>query len=181
LNLETSAGIAKGGESGGLVVPGDPSRSLLFEKIHNGEMPPKEKGRLSEAEVKGIERWIQNGARVQSGYPVQPNAFQLTNQHDVIPISVRRCRACHGRHPHLAILELRCKSSMLIGGQSGPVIVLVEPEESLLVKGMVPMWRLNVPVASGAGDGRNGNRVAGHGRNALRRQDHRRILVRCPA
>src|SRR5205823_8477634 len=51
LDLRTPAGILAGGESGPVIVPGKPEKSLLFEKIHGGLMPPGKKDRLSEAEV----------------------------------------------------------------------------------------------------------------------------------
>jgi mono/diheme cytochrome c family protein len=132
LNLAMTAGMAKGGESGPAIVPGDLGKSLLYEKIHSGEMPPDEKDRLSDAEIELIESWIVNGAVVddESG----ETASTIPNQHDVIPIMLRRCAACHGRHQKLSDLDLRSKSAMLVGGKSGPAIVLGKPEESLLIK-----------------------------------------------
>src|SRR5262245_42162037 len=54
LNLSTAGGILKGGESGKVIEPGKPDKSLLFEKIHSGEMPPKKEPRLAEAEIERI-------------------------------------------------------------------------------------------------------------------------------
>jgi mono/diheme cytochrome c family protein len=134
LNLAIAAGIAKGGESGPAIVPGDIGMSLLYEKIHSGEMPPDEKDRLSDAEIKLVERWIVNGAVIDGNESGEMDASAIPNQHDVIPIMLRRCAACHGRHQKLADLDLRNKSAMLVGGKSGPAIVLGKPEESLLIK-----------------------------------------------
>ena len=133
LDLATSIGISKGGESGLVIAPGDTLKSLLLEKIHSGEMPPDEKDRLSEAEVKLFEHWIAQGAVIDD-----PEGFARESappsQHDVMPIMLRRCAACHGRHQQLANLDLRSKSKMLVGGKSGPAIVPGNPEESLLLK-----------------------------------------------
>ncbi len=134
LDLQTIAGIFKGGESGPAVVRGKPEESLLFERIHNGEMPPEEKDRLSDADIRQIELWILNGALTDGKEPMPTDASATPSQHDVIPIMLRRCTACHGRHQQLANLDLRSKSTMLIGGKSGPVIVPGKPEESLLIK-----------------------------------------------
>ena len=41
LDLTTQAGMLKGGESGTVIVPGEPDKSPLFEKVHSGAMPPK--------------------------------------------------------------------------------------------------------------------------------------------
>src|SRR5438067_2129640 len=38
LDLRTLAGVLKGGESGAVVVPGDPEKSLLYEKVREGMM-----------------------------------------------------------------------------------------------------------------------------------------------
>lgn len=134
LDLQTIAGLFKGGESGPAIVRGKPNESLLFEKIHNGEMPPDENDRLSGTDVDRIERWILNGAMTDGKEPMQPEASELPTQHDVIPILLRRCTACHGRHQQLANLDLRSKSAMLVGGKTGPVIVPGKPEVSLLIK-----------------------------------------------
>ncbi len=135
LNLATSEGTSKGGESGPVIVPGDPSKSLLFAKIHSAEMPPDEKDRLSHAEIKLIKRWILNGSVMIGGNDEKEVVSSaIPSQHDIVPIMLRRCAACHGRHQQLANLDLRSKSTMLIGGKSGAVIVPGKPEESLLLK-----------------------------------------------
>ena len=135
LDLSSPTGILKGGESGSVLVPGKPDESLLFKKVHTGSMPPKEKDRLPPAEVETIRNWIASGARFkdESSEPENPALAKVT-QHDVIPIMLRRCTACHGLHVRLGGLDLRTKVSMLRGGKSGPAVVSGKPEESLLVK-----------------------------------------------
>ncbi len=134
LDLQTISGIFKGGESGPAIVRGKPDESLLLERIHSGEMPPEEEDRLSEPEIKQIELWILNGALTDGTAPPQTDTPEIPSQHDVIPILLRRCTACHGRHQQLANLDLRSKSTMLIGGKSGPAIVPGQPDDSLLIK-----------------------------------------------
>ena len=41
LDLSTSSGVNKGGESGGAVQPGKPDDSVLWQRIRDDEMPPK--------------------------------------------------------------------------------------------------------------------------------------------
>jgi mono/diheme cytochrome c family protein len=130
LDLTTSAGLIKGGESGKAVVPGKPDESLLFEKVHTGAMPPKKDERLSEADVDLIRRWIAAGAVIPAA---EPKAESLT-QHDVLPILLRRCTVCHGRHRQEGGLDLRTRAAMLRGGKSGPAIVLGQPEKSRLIE-----------------------------------------------
>jgi hypothetical protein len=68
LDLRSRESILRGGKSGPAIVPGDPDNSLLLQKIHAGEMPPKR--RLVEVSVKPmpadeielVTRWIEQGA-----------------------------------------------------------------------------------------------------------------------
>src|SRR5262245_20368234 len=108
LDLSTSAGVLKGGESGPAIVAGKPEKSRPYEKVHAGEMPPGKKDRLAESEVELIRRWIADGAKVD-GEATTP----AVSQHDVIPIMLRRCTTCHGRHRQEAKLDLRTKATML--------------------------------------------------------------------
>ncbi|MDB5314155.1 MAG: putative rane protein [Gemmataceae bacterium] len=136
LNLTTIAGVLKGAESGPVVVPGKPDKSPLYEQVHSGMMPPGKKDPLSDAEVGIIRDWIAGGAkpglvdRSQADLAAGP----AVTQHDVIPIMLRRCTACHGRHRQEGGLDLRTKAAMLRGGKSGAAIVPGKPAESLLLK-----------------------------------------------
>src|SRR5262245_12396479 len=97
LDLRTAASTVRGGESGPAIVPGKPDESLLYEKTHAGEMPPEKKDRLSVAEVETIRLWIAGGARSSSTEAAGPESRPVTvTQHDVLPILMRRCTACHG-------------------------------------------------------------------------------------
>lgn len=132
LNLGDAAGLKAGGESGPVIVAGEPAKSLLFQKVESGEMPPDEKNRLSDSEIRLIEQWIISGATL----PVETEGegSQIPNQHDVIPIMLRRCTVCHGHRRQEGGLNLSSKATMLTGGKSGPAIVPGRPDESLFLK-----------------------------------------------
>ncbi|MBT4867169.1 MAG: DUF1553 domain-containing protein [Planctomycetaceae bacterium] len=133
LDLTTLDAVAKGGESGELIVGGKPDDSLLYEMIHEGLMPPEDfKKPLTKAEIETISRWIQAGAKSKNGDAL--SKADLVTQHDIIPLMNLRCTVCHGLRKQEAGLDLRSKSSMLKGGKSGPAIVLGKPEESLILK-----------------------------------------------
>jgi cytochrome c len=75
LSLATKTGIMKGGKDGAVVVPGNPEGSLLVKLIrHEGPakdpkpMPPK--GKLTDAEIGTVERWIRAGAVMSADAPV---------------------------------------------------------------------------------------------------------------
>lgn len=63
LNLDSKAGVAKGGDSGAVVVAGAPDQSLLIEAVRyqnqDLQMPPK--GRMSDAEIAILEKWVRLG------------------------------------------------------------------------------------------------------------------------
>jgi hypothetical protein len=61
LDLRTRAGMLQGGESGPALVPGSSAKSLVFEMIRKGEMPPKS-DRLPAEEVALLRAWIDGGA-----------------------------------------------------------------------------------------------------------------------
>jgi len=65
LVLETRAAVLKGGESGPVIVPGDPDASLLIKAIRQTDeklkMPPKGPP-LTAAQVADFEKWVAMGA-----------------------------------------------------------------------------------------------------------------------
>src|SRR6185369_10578830 len=60
----------KGGDDGPAVVPGKPDRSLLFTKVHSGEMPKRDK-KLSREQVVLIKQWIATGAKTARLEPAE--------------------------------------------------------------------------------------------------------------
>jgi hypothetical protein len=61
--LDSYAGVMRGGDTGPVVIPGDPNGSLLVAKIerrHRPAMPPRR--RLPAAAVRLIRAWIAAGA-----------------------------------------------------------------------------------------------------------------------
>jgi mono/diheme cytochrome c family protein len=64
LDMSTYAALMKGGKEGNPVKPGNPAKSLLIEMISGKEPEMPEKGdKLTEAQVKIIATWIQQGAK----------------------------------------------------------------------------------------------------------------------
>lgn len=131
LALDTQAAIQKGSESGPILVPGKSKESRLFQVLEHGEMPPDGEGTISPAELDVVRRWIDGGAILG---PETPSSSRAVTQHDVIPILLLRCTACHGRHKQEGGLDLRSRDAMLRGGKSGPALVPGKPDESLMLK-----------------------------------------------
>ena len=75
LNLETPATIAKGGESGAVVVPGKAGESLLMRHVRQIEkpfMPPRRNKvsakKLTPRQLALVESWIDEGAKGEVGF-----------------------------------------------------------------------------------------------------------------
>ncbi|MDP6904371.1 MAG: PSD1 and planctomycete cytochrome C domain-containing protein [Verrucomicrobiota bacterium] len=56
------------------------------------------------------------------------------NQHDVLPIVLLRCTACHGAQEQMGGLDLRTPKGMQKGGKSGAALIAGKPEASLLIQ-----------------------------------------------
>ncbi len=69
LKLTSLKHVMKGGESGAVVVPGSPEKSLLVQglklpKADVRRMPPAVEGKdLSASQIASIEEWVRQGAR----------------------------------------------------------------------------------------------------------------------
>jgi len=61
LNLRTYDNMMKGGESGAVIVAGDPDNSLLVELIREGEMPRRAPD-LPQEQIDLIAQWVAEGA-----------------------------------------------------------------------------------------------------------------------
>jgi len=62
LDLRTVESIRAGGESGAAIVPGKPEESILFEMIHDEQMPPEGKMPVAD-DIEQIRQWIASGAK----------------------------------------------------------------------------------------------------------------------
>ncbi|MFO0901674.1 MAG: PSD1 and planctomycete cytochrome C domain-containing protein [Pirellulales bacterium] len=72
LDLRLRRTAVAGGESGPGIIPGQPDASRLYQRIRDGEMPPK--GKLTDEEKSLVARWIAGGAAVKGPEPDDPNA-----------------------------------------------------------------------------------------------------------
>lgn len=70
LDLRLRRLMLKGGDEGPVIVPGKPKESLLFTKVHSGEMPKREK-KLTREQIALIEAWIAAGAKTARPEPAE--------------------------------------------------------------------------------------------------------------
>ena len=142
LNLQTLAGMLRGGESGNpAIVVGLSKQSRLIQLISAGEMPPG-KTKLAPADIAKFREWIDTGAAGES-LPGQekPDSWAGEKLSPELQLARRvqflfevKCYQCHGRKQQKAGLDLRSMASILKGGKSGPALVRGNAEKSLIVR-----------------------------------------------
>jgi hypothetical protein len=76
LNLAIPPGIARGGESGAVVIAGKPNESLLWKRVEADEMPEDEPLPAEEKEL--LKKWIAGGAK---GVPEKVSAEPEGDEH----------------------------------------------------------------------------------------------------
>lgn len=131
LNLSSIAGVRRGGESGEALIGDTVDDSWLWSKVEGGEMPPEGETPLSEGELSLVRRWIAGGGRSEK--PMRSAEAELT-QHDVLPILLLRCSACHGRRLQRGGLDLHSAAALRRGGDSGPALVPGDPDSSRMIQ-----------------------------------------------
>ena len=163
LNLDTFAGLEKGGNSGGLVVPGSAEASLLIRRLVTEDPElrmPKGKESLTEQEVLAIGTWISGGAKFDgdkeapmaslakaalTGKPAAtPRKAEIVKStgketvhfmQDVMPELVDTCGRCHNDTTKRSGFSVMSFEKLMKGGNSGAVIAAGSLENSRL-------WRL---------------------------------------
>lgn len=127
LDLSSIDGMRRGGESGESAIAESVDNSLVWMMVESGDMPPEGQTPLTTDERQLIRRWIASGARSEQ-------SDKVVTQHDVLPIMLLRCTACHGGRSKQGGLDLRTPSAMQIGGHSGPAFVAGDPGASLMIQ-----------------------------------------------
>ncbi len=156
LRLDTFAGLRQGGTSGPLLVPGSAQRSLLALRLvaPGQQRMPRGPQPLPPAEINKIAEWINQGARYDHddettlladlGKPTmkkpeikiaKPEGTETVSfKQDIAPLFVTFCIGCHGGNNPDSGFSLETIESMLIGGDSGVVLIPGKLEESRLFR-----------------------------------------------
>ena len=163
LNLDSFAGLEKGGKSGELVISGNPEESLLVRRLVTESDPdrmPKGKEALSEKEIRLIGVWIAEGAKFEgdktlglaalakaaaiSKPVVAPRKVEIVKEtgketvhfmKDLMPEMVDTCGRCHNDTLKRSGFSVTSFEKLMKGGDSGAVVVGGSLENSRL-------WRL---------------------------------------
>ncbi|HEY7924696.1 MAG TPA: PSD1 and planctomycete cytochrome C domain-containing protein [Vicinamibacteria bacterium] len=156
LRLDSEALFREGGDSGEIVVAGDPAGSLLYRKVTSTDPKhrmPQEAAALDPAQIETIRRWIASGAAWPDGVTIQVaearpaalparptsrprNPRHLSYNRDVRPILAENCFPCHGPDKAARKAGLRLDREEIAKGTlaSGTVpVVAGAPDKSALV------------------------------------------------
>ncbi|MBI1370043.1 MAG: DUF1549 domain-containing protein [Planctomycetes bacterium] len=82
LRLDSLAGMINGGKNGPVIVPGDPDKSEMIRAIRHVDADlqmPKDKPKLSDAQIQTLVRWVKIGAPWPGAGPIRPGP-QFTEQ-----------------------------------------------------------------------------------------------------
>ncbi|MEW4489565.1 c-type cytochrome domain-containing protein [Thalassoglobus sp. JC818] len=154
LRLDTFAGWRRGGQSGSLLIPGQPARSLLIARLSapegQGRMPARGEP-LSKDEIMLVGQWIGQGAKLDFGSP-QATLADLIYEHqketldvqipkptgtetvsftqDMAPWMANLCLNCHNSRNKSGGLSVETFFDLMRGGDSGEVIIPGDMENS---------------------------------------------------
>jgi hypothetical protein len=120
LKLDSRASVASGGDSGAVVVAGDPESSALIEAVRYqglAQMPPK--GKLDAQSIATLEEWVRRGAYFPEGsatpqepaapsrVPEEPWSFAALS--DPAPPDVRAAAWCRNEIDRFVLAELEAR------------------------------------------------------------------------
>lgn len=154
LRLDTLAGWRQGGQSGQLLLPGNPQRSLIIMKL----LAPENQGRMpaqgepfSREEIQKIGLWIQQGADVAKAdtsksladliydhekaslnvqIPKPKGNESVSFTRDMAPWMSNLCLRCHNSQRKSGGLSVETFYDLMKGGDSGEVIIPGDMENS---------------------------------------------------
>jgi mono/diheme cytochrome c family protein len=137
LALDSAAALAREGKAGAAVVAGDPSHSLLYQRLTTTDVStrmPLGGPALNAPAIALIRTWIQQGA---PGLPAAQPGVDFAR--DVRPILQANCYACHSGAQPKSELRLDQKTAAMKGGMSGPVILAGNSKDSRLIHRILGM------------------------------------------
>src|SRR3984893_2688896 len=158
LKLDSRPNVLKGGESGAVVVPGDPDKSLLIQAVRQTgdlKMPP-EGPKLNDSDVAKLVQWVQDGVAWDTNEAAKPVLASLTPaqakggagdeffENKIRPIFATQCGTCH-QDRAAGGLSLSSRESIVKGAGSGPAIVPGDPDKSLLMQAVLQTGPLKMP------------------------------------
>ncbi len=164
LRVDSREALLKGGESGAALVPGEPTKSLLIDAVQQtGDIRMPKGGHLKQAEIDDLIAWVKMGAPWAEGAsaapadmaakplatvqtPAPPNDAAANDffENKIRPILAEKCYACH-TDAQSGGLRVDSRDGILKGGETGPAIVVGDPDKSLLIQAVMQVGVLKMP------------------------------------
>jgi hypothetical protein len=157
LQMDTFAGIIRGGDSGALIVPNKPVDSLLIERITatGDQRMPKTGDPLTADEIRKITEWVKTGAKYGGSNstplsdlkatPAGPKTDntpikiakatgneKVSFSKDIAPWFVNLCLNCHGGNNPRSGFSVETFEKIMKGGNSGRVVLAGNTKDSRL-------------------------------------------------
>jgi mono/diheme cytochrome c family protein len=151
-SVATYAALRQGSPSGTVFNPGKGRGSTFIELLESGDMPRGGGGKLSDAEIDMLVKWIDAGAIFDGADPTMSLAsasgstgggdkpdYPTGGEHmsfmrDIAPILADHCTECHGGSQGSANFELDTFARLKQGGRMGDVLSPGKPNRSLLLQ-----------------------------------------------
>jgi mono/diheme cytochrome c family protein len=156
LRLDNFAGWKRGGQTGVLLTAGAPNRSLILARLlapNPNQRMPRGQEPLDREEITTIATWINEGAKFDGDsdttalgelrkaaemkdivIPKPKGTETVSFTKDIAPMMVRLCIRCHSGNNPSSGLSLVSFQDMMIGGDSGEVIIPGDRENSRLFR-----------------------------------------------
>lgn len=156
LDLSTFTAMKAGGDSGPLLVRGQPKNSLLIERvlIDDPDLRMPAGGQLFDDEIAVLVKWVTDGAAFDGNnedsrlrdlarakmapkdlvIPKPKGTETVSFKNEVGPMFNRLCLDCHQGNNPAGGLSLVTFNDLMMGGDSGPVIIPGDAENSRLFR-----------------------------------------------
>lgn len=154
--MRTFAELRRGTAAGVVLFPGSPRDSRIVEVLETGDMP-RGGGQIKTVQLENLKAWIAEGAKFDGENPNAPmreyvfatrdasgetitvdrasGEERVSFLADVAPLLIENCNGCHlAARQTSGGLQFDSISQLLRGGDSGPIISVGKPSESLLIR-----------------------------------------------
>ena len=82
LRLDARAGFVAGGQTGALIKPGEPDKSLLIQVIrYDGDIKMPQKGKMADADIATLSEWVKGGAPWPEDAVIKPKTGAVFDLH----------------------------------------------------------------------------------------------------
>ncbi len=167
LRLDTYSAMARGGQSGPLLLPGRPLQSHVMARLmttNEQQRMPRGAAKLSDVDINIVGRWIEQGANFDGQNPEAPigdstvekkppvqvvmatGSESVSFKNDIAPWMVNICMGCHSGNNPRGGYNITTFEQLLTDGDTGSTIVPGKPDDSYIVDLVLRQKPLKMPA-----------------------------------